>query len=34
MAKLPATMKGRAIATGFGHTAAQTKKSPSATNAG
>ena len=34
MAKLPATMKGRAIATGFGQIAAQTKKSPSVTNAG
>ena len=34
MAKLPATMKARAVATGFGQSAAQMKKSPSVTNAG
>ena len=34
MAKLPATMKARPVATGFGQSAAQTKKTPSVTKAG
>ncbi len=34
MAKLPATMKARPVATGFGQIAAQTKKAPKVASAG